>query len=43
MHIREYLILELEHEGEALRIYFPGYEIDTLESVTGLKTEMADN
>ncbi len=43
VHIREYLILELEREGETLGIYFPGYEIDTLERVTGLKAEGADN
>ena len=39
VHIKWYHILEIEHEGEILGIYFPSYEIETLESVTGLIAE----
>lgn len=39
VHIKGYHILEIEHAGETLGIYFPSYEIETLERVTGLRAE----
>lgn len=39
IHIKAYHILEIEHAGEVLGIYFPSYEIDTLERATGLRAE----
>ena len=37
--IKSYHILELEHLGELYGIYFPCYELDTFERITGLIAE----
>ena len=37
--IKKCHILELEHNGELWGIYFPCYELDTIEKLTGLKAE----
>lgn len=37
--VKNYCILELEHNGESWGIYFPEYELETFEELTGLKVE----
>ena len=37
--MKRYHILEIEHEGELLGIYFPCYELDTFERLTGLRED----
>ena len=39
VHAKPYHILTLEHEGEEMGIYFPCYELETIELLTGLKAE----
>jgi hypothetical protein len=39
VHAKPYHILTLEHAGEEMGIYFPCYELDTFELLTGLKAE----
>ena len=39
VYAKPYHILTLEHEGETMGIYFPCYELDTFEILTGLKAE----
>lgn len=36
---KPYHVLEFEHEGDLWGIYFPCYELDTIEKLTGLKAE----
>lgn len=36
IHFKPYYILELEYNGETWGIYFPSYELPTVESLTGL-------
>lgn len=35
IHFKPYYILELEHNGETWGIYFPSYELPTIEKLTG--------
>lgn len=35
IHFKKYYILELEHDGESWGIYFPNYELPTIEALTG--------
>ncbi|MBE6693660.1 MAG: hypothetical protein E7589_02710 [Ruminococcaceae bacterium] len=37
VYFKPYHILEGEHDGEVFGIYFPCYELDTFESLTGLR------
>ena len=37
---KPYYILEIEHESQIFGIYFPCYELEILERITGLKTEI---
>lgn len=37
---KPYYILEIEHESQIFGIYFPCYELETFEHLTGLKTEI---
>jgi len=34
IHCKQYYILEINHQGESCGIYFPGYELPTLEECT---------
>lgn len=39
IHIKKQYILELQYSGESWGIYFPNYELPSLEALTGLKAE----
>lgn len=39
VHLKPYYILETEHAGEIWGIYFPCYELDAFEKLTGIKPE----
>ncbi len=39
INIEKFHILEFKHNGETWGIYFPNYEIKTIEKITGLKAE----
>lgn len=39
IHFKPYYILELDHNGETWGIYFPSYELPTVEALTGLHPE----
>ena len=40
---KPYHILEIAHEGESYGLYFPCYELDVFEKVTGLRAEREEN
>lgn len=42
IHFKPYYILELEHNGETWGIYFPSYELPTIERLTGHHPEQND-
>ena len=37
--VKPYHILEIEHDGQIYGLFFPSYELDTFEILTGLKAE----
>ena len=39
IHIKWYYILEMEHNGEIYGLYFPSYELEAFEILTGLHVE----
>ncbi|MBE6630614.1 MAG: hypothetical protein E7624_07185 [Ruminococcaceae bacterium] len=42
IYFKPYHILEIEREGERFGLYFPCYELETVEKLTGLQAEKGD-